>query len=437
MQVINPYTLESVEVEETIDVDTLFRKAQQAYLNWGRASVTERVERLKAGLEFLQSRRDSIITLMAAEMGKPVFQGRIEFDRTVEEWGYMLSHAESFLKPEKVDGAEIHFDPLGIVAVISPWNFPLLLPLRGIIPALLAGNAVIFKPSELSPRIGNVIGEILSPAVPLFVATGGKDLGAQVAALPVRAIAFTGSTATGKTIAREAASSLKKVTLELGGLDAAIVCADADIPRAAQAIVRANANNAGQVCNAAKRALVDARVYDQFCREAIDAASKLVYGDPLDDSTDIGPLVSKTQYHRVQDFLDDALAKGAEAHQVSVPRQGLLFPQTILMRVHSTARLLREEPFGPLLPIVPFSSEDEAIYIANDTRFGLTASVWTADQNSFRRIATQLEVGLVRHNTHASMQSGIPWGGAKESGLGRMKTKEGLREFANMKVLGV
>jgi acyl-CoA reductase-like NAD-dependent aldehyde dehydrogenase len=347
----------------------------------------------------------------------------------------MLSNAEKFLEPEHVDGAEIHFDPLGVVAVISPWNLPLLLPLRAIIPALLAGNTVICKPSELSPRVGLFLAEILSPDAPLFVATGGRALGAQLVELPVRAIAFTGSTAVGKAIARESASSLKRVILELGGLDAAIVLADADVSRAACEIVKANARNTGQVCNAAKRALVDESIYQRFCDEAIQAARKLVYGDPLHEKTDVGPLVSKTQSERVESFLADALAQGAKATQVEVPRQGFLFPQTILTQVPPTARLLREEPFGPLLPVLPFSTEEQAISMANDTPFGLTASVWTSDVCAFKRIADRLEVGLVRHNTHAAMQSGIPWGGAKESGIGRMKTKEGLREFTNVKAV--
>jgi acyl-CoA reductase-like NAD-dependent aldehyde dehydrogenase len=214
------------------------------------------------------------------------------------------------------------------------------------------------------------------------------------------------------------------------------VLADADVSHAAAGIVKANVSNTGQVCNAAKRALVHESVYEQFCNESIQAAQKLVYGDPLHEKTDIGPLVSQAQYERVQSFLADALAQGARAFKVDVPKQGFLFPQTILTKVPPTARLLHEEPFGPLLPVLPFSTEREAIMMANDTPFGLTASVWTSDASAFKRIAGQLEVGLVRHNTHAAMQSGIPWGGAKESGLGRMKTKEGLREFTNVKAVG-
>jgi phenylacetaldehyde dehydrogenase len=347
----------------------------------------------------------------------------------------MLTHAEEFLQPEVVDGAEIHFSALGVIAVISPWNFPVLLPLRGIIPALLAGNTVICKPSELSPRTAMAFVRAFEGVAPLYLAIGGKEMGAELVRLPVRAIAFTGSTVVGKSIAKEASNSLKRVVLELGGLDAAIVLADADIEVAAREIVRNNARNTGQVCNAIKRVLVHTGIYQQFLATAAEVIEQIVYGDPLDEKTEVGPLVSEVQYERVRSFLDDAISKGAKSISRTIEHQGFLFPQVLLTDVPSSARLLHEEPFGPLLPVIPFSTEAEAITVANETSFGLSASVWTRDSQAARRIAAQLDVGLVRHNTHAAMKSGIPWGGAKESGAGRMKTKEGLREFTNVKVI--
>jgi acyl-CoA reductase-like NAD-dependent aldehyde dehydrogenase len=270
---------------------------------------------------------------------------------------------------------------------------------------------------------------------PLVVAIGGKELGAKIVSLPVEAIAFTGSTSVGKAIAREASQTMKRLVLELGGLDAAIVLSDADIPTAAREIVGSNARNSGQVCNAVKRVLVHGSVYEKFLKEALKASQGLRYGDPLDPSTDIGPIVSQQQRDRVKGFLDDALAKGAKSYSRAVPEQGFFFPQTILTHLAEDSRLLFEEPFGPLLPIVAFSTEAEAVQVANNTRFGLTASVWTRDTSAMKRIAAQLDVGMVRHNSHTAMSSGIPWGGSKESGIGRMKTKEGLREFTNVKVI--
>jgi acyl-CoA reductase-like NAD-dependent aldehyde dehydrogenase len=435
MRVVAPFTLTEREVAEGPPVEELFARALGSYPVWREKSVAERASLLAKGLVQLQAKKGEIAVFIAEEMGKPIKHALLELERCEEEWSYMLSHAESFLAPERVEGAEIHFAPLGVVAVISPWNFPLLLPLRGIIPALLAGNSVVFKPSELSPRVGIAIGELFESEVPLLVAVGDKAVGARLVSLPVRAIAFTGSTSVGKSIAAHAAQSLKRVILELGGLDAAIVCCDADIEHAAREIVKANARNTGQVCNAVKRVLVHADVYDEFVRIARTAAQTLVYGDPLDEKTDVGPLVSKTQHDRVKEFLEDAQSRGAKVFSVDVSSQGYLFPQRILTDVPLEARLLREEPFGPLLPIIPFTTDEEAIRIANGTPYGLTASVWSKDATRARTIATQLEVGLVRHNTHAAMHSGIPWGGCKESGVGRMKTKEGLREFTDVRVV--
>ncbi len=436
LKVTDPFTGQVHEVQASCEVESAFECARQRFEPWRAKSVAERVLILEDAFDAFAARGAEMATLISQEMGKPVTLATLEINRAIEEWKYMLDNAERFLEPEKVDSAEIHFAPLGVVAVISPWNFPALLPLRGIVPALLAGNSVLFKPSELSPRVGIRISEILSGSTPLVPVVGGKEIGAQVVELPVSAIAFTGSTAVGKAIARQASYSMKRLLLELGGLDAAIVLPDADVPSAAREIVRANARNSGQVCNAVKRAFVHESIYESFAAAACEFARELSYGDPLDPKTDVGPLVSEAQLKRVRGFFDDAVSKGVRVFSVPIPSQGLFFPQTILTNVPNDARLLHEEPFGPLLPIVSFSSEDQAIQIANDTRFGLTASVWTADPSTASRIAARLDVGMVRHNTHAAMNSGIPWGGCKESGIGRMKTKEGLREFTNIKVIG-
>lgn len=435
MKVVDPYSGESAQVEEISDVESLFDSARCQLEAWLVKSVAERVCMLRGALEKFLIQADALARLISEEMGKPLSQAKLEIERSIEEWVYMLDNAERFLAPEVVGSAEVHFAPLGVVAVISPWNFPCLLPLRGIVPALLAGNSVLFKPSELSPRVGMCVANCMHGVAPLVVAIGGKELGAKIVSLPVAAIAFTGSTSVGKAIAREASQTMKRVVLELGGLDAAIVLSDADIQTAAQEIVRSNARNSGQVCNAVKRVLVHESVYEKFLEEALNAAQGLTYGDPLDPSTDIGPLVSEQQRDRVKGFLDDALAKGAKSYSRSVPDQGFFFPQTILTHLAKDSRLLFEEPFGPLLPILPFSAEQEAVQVANNTRFGLTASVWTRDASAMKRIAGKLDVGMVRHNSHTAMSSGIPWGGCKESGIGRMKTKEGLREFTNVKVI--
>lgn len=435
MKVINPYTEDSHDLPEATDASALYREAASRFDGWRGRPVHERVTCLREVLTSLVMRHDEVAACITNDMGKPLKLARLEVERTCQEWRYMLDNGEEFLAPEQLATAEVHFAPLGVVAVISPWNFPAMLPLRGIIPALLAGNSVIFKPSELSPQTGILLAKLFPSEIPLTLAVGGKDLGAKIVAAPVSAIAFTGSTAVGKAIAQEASHTLKRVILELGGLDAAIVRADADIGSAVKEIVTNNARNSGQVCNAIKRVFVHESLYESFVSHALTVARGLTYGDPREEGTDVGPLVSSTQCERVTAFLRDAVDKGATATSVSVPSRGFFFPQTFITDVPDSARLLQEEPFGPLLPILSFSSDEEAIRRANDTRFGLTASVWTRDRDAFLRIAAQLDVGMVRQNTHAAMDSGIPWGGCKESGIGRMKTKEGLRDFTNVKVI--
>lgn len=437
MLVTNPYTETTAEVDEVADLGKLYQRALSGAQGWRSQSVVDRVAVLReAYLECVRA-ADSLASLVTEEMGKPISLSRSEVSRALDEWRYMLDNAPQFLETKQLSGgARLHYRPLGVVAVISPWNFPFLLPLRGIVPALLAGNAVICKPSELTPRVALEFGRIISQHAPLEVAVGGKELGAQVVDLQVAAIAFTGSSAVGKWIAGRAATSLKRVNLELGGLDPAIVLGDADLNRAAQEIVRNNAANSGQSCNAIKRVLVHESIYKPFVARACEVAASLHYGDPHDPATDVGPLASAAQRDRVQGYLDDAVLKGAIAHRVTLSNtRGYFFPQTILTSVPSSAMLLREEPFGPILPIIAFSTIEEAVHIANDTPYGLSASVWSLDVATAQSVAADLVCGVVRINAHGALAPGIPWSGCKESGVGQTKSREGLREFTYIQVV--
>ena len=371
-------------------------------------------------------------------MGKPIRLARIEVERTIAEFSYSLQHAAAWLAQEPAPQGYVRYDPLGVVAVISPWNFPLMLPLRGIVPALLAGNTVLFKPSELTPRTAaafvTCFTKHLAPC-PLIPIYGDKPLGAALVNLPVSAVAFTGSTIVGKKIAASAANSLKHLSLELGGLDAAIVLDDAEISTAAVGIVKGNTANSGQVCSAAKRAFVLRSQFESFVAQAVKACQALRLGDPLDENTDIGPLVSEIQLQRVQSFVDDLVARGGKilCGGKRAPRKGFFFEPTIAIDIPKGARILSEEPFGPILPIVSVASVDEAVERANETDYGLTASIWTGNLSLAESLAGRLQVGSVSINAHVPGGPGTPWGGAKQSGLGRAKTKEGLREFTNVK----
>lgn len=446
MKTINPFTEETIEVPETESgaLQQIFTDAQLAQKAWTRLSVKNRLKQLQKVFDRLQRESEQFARLISEEVGKPIRFSRIELARTIEEFSYTLQHAAQWLADEKVPEESpqgiVRYDPLGVVAVISPWNFPILIPLRSIVPALAAGNSVVFKPSELSPRTALSVSKLFSDEISevpgiLSVIVGGKEVGAAVVELPVALISFTGSIATGKSIARSAADFLKRVVLELGGLDAAIVLEDVNVAKTAEEIVRTNAANSGQVCSTIKRVYVDKKIFEPFVNAAVEIAKKLSYGDPLDEQTDIGPLVSRGQLERVRSFFDDATKQGSRivSARTDLPEKGYFFSQQILTDIPRGTRVLHDEPFGPLLPIIPFSSTDEAIQLANDTRYGLNASVWTNDRTRAAEIAAQLEVGSVGLNSHRVAPPGVPFGGCKQSGIGRTKTREGLREFTNVK----
>jgi acyl-CoA reductase-like NAD-dependent aldehyde dehydrogenase len=443
MRTINPVTEESSEIVEfdAANLADLCRKVRAASVEWRQRLVKRRLESLSPLPGLLERKLEDLAQIISGEMGKPIGQARREVQVTISETKHTIDHAEEWLRREEVKDGYVEYAPLGVAAVISPWNFPLLLPLRGIVPALVAGNGVIFKPSELTPRTGLAVAELIRelPKLPadLFrCIIGGKDVGRAIVESDVDLIAFTGSTAAGKHIAQTAAGKLKRVLLELGGLDAAIVLRDANVKKAASAIVRNNASNSGQICCSVKRVYVEQPVYDEFVAEAQKVSEGLRLGDPAADP-DMGPIVSRTQLERVQAFVEDARKKGARIRTGGkrAGERGYFFPSTVITDVTPEMKLLHEEPFGPVLPILPVEDWHEAVELANSSRYGLAGSVWTTDEELGARVAGELEVGVAGVNFHGGTSPGCPWGGTKESGIGRMKTKEGLREFTNVRLV--
>lgn len=389
MQGIDPSTGQTAELPETA-IDSLpavYSELEAAQACWGRLEVKQRVKILATLVNPLRTDKEDLAQAIASEMGKPIVLARIEIDRTIDEMEHMLAIAEESLASHSAPQGYVRYDPLGVVAVISPWNFPFLLPLRSIVPALLAGNTVLFKPSELTLSCGQLLARQFErlreyTTQPIFSAVyGDKGLGAAVVELPVRAVCFTGSSFVGKRIAAASATTLKRLVLELGGLDAAIVLNDADICDAAKRLVLRNAANSGQVCNAVKRVYVQRSRYAEFLQIASEASRAIVIGNPLEETTEMGPLVSESQLARVKAFIADACQKGATVvcGGEQLQRPGFFLQHTVLADVPADAWLLREEPFGPVLPVIPFDTIDDAVVMANDTVFGLTASVWTSD----------------------------------------------------------
>ncbi len=341
--------------------------------------------------------------------------------------------------------AKLSFEPLGVVAVIAPWNYPWSIPFGEVAIALMAGNGVILKPSELTPLLGERIGVAFEKAgVPeglVRVLQGGGDVGAAVVESSVRKVFFTGSVATGYSVGGACAARMKGAVLELGGKDPAIVCADAELDNAIDGIAWGGFANAGQTCSGIERVYVVADVAERFVAGLRAAAERLAVGDPQSWDVEIGPMVSAEQAAIVAALVDDALANGAErlcGGPAEIPGSpGSYIAPTVLTGVGAEMRIMREEVFGPVLPIVIVADEEEAIALANRSDFGLGASIWTRDRPKGERMARRLQSGMVWINDHAYTHAAVQcaWGGIKDSGLGRTHSQFGFYECVEIKTV--
>jgi len=443
MNVTNPATEEIRQIVETPlqEIPSIVAESRSAAPAWRAVDVKKRAQIVAQIAPILVANADTLANLITLDMGKPLRFAKKEVLSMADKVQYLCEQAPGWLGDEPCGEGIIRFDPLGVFAVISPWNYPVYTALTGVVHALLAGNTVIFKPSEYTLSTGielnKLIRGILELAGGVFLSViGGKEHGKALLQQKVEGVFFTGSTAVGKVIAQEGASTLRRHILELGGMDAAIVLADADIEKSAHEIVRTNARNSGQICCSIKRVYVEDSVYEAFVKAAVVASNQVTYGPP-EGEFDMGPLVGEFQLAKIEAIVDDARKKGAQfltGGQRPASR-GYFYPSTVITGATQEMRLLTEEPFGPLLPIMPISSLSEGITRANDSCYGLTASVWTTNKERGREIAAQLDVGNVTINGHAAGGLGCPWGGAKESGVGRTNTKEGQRQFTNAKYI--
>jgi phenylacetaldehyde dehydrogenase len=439
MRHTNPTTEQLSEIEETpLDrIPEIVSTTRQAQTAWGPLSVAERATILRAHSKAIETRRDALREAITQDMGKPIRNSDIEVSRCVSAAEFLIDHAQEWLRPEPRDCGMIHFDPMGLGAAITPWNAPLVIPMFQILPSLLAGNAVVWKPSEFAPKTAQLYFDALTDFLPdnvVSVVVGGKDRGQALVEENFEFLTFTGSTATGRYIAERSARNFTRLQLELGGVDAALVLDDVDPVAAAEAIVKINASNTGQICCSIKRVYVEAAVYSDFVQAAAEASKRITVGDPREDVV-MGPLASQMQLDKCQDFLNDALQQGAvlQSGGSRLSRPGFFFPHTVLSDLNPNTRLLREEAFGPLLPILPVASAEEAVQLANSLPMALTASVWGKDSPRSKKIVSQLAGGVVGLNRHGVPPVGCPWGGARHSGMGRARSIEGMRECCNTK----
>ena len=426
-------------------LDRAVAAAARAFESWRHVDHASRRTALDALAEKLSDRREEFARSLTAEQGKPLSAAFGEVDRAAR----ILRTTAAFTVPVEIiedsdrRRVEVQYEPLGVVAVITPWNAPLLLAAGKIAAALITGNAVIVKPSPYTPLTTLLLGELardLFPPGVFNVLAGGDALGAAMSEHPgIQKVSFTGSVPTGKSIVRSAADTLAHVTLELGGNDPAIVLADVDVDAIAPRLFWVAFRNAGQICVAIKRLYVQTPVYDAMCDALVEIANDVRMGDGLDPETTLGPIQNAPQYARVKAILDDTLRTDARVLTGgTVPDgPGYFLPVTLVADIEEGTRLVDEEPFGPILPIIRFADVDDAIDRANRTTFGLGASVWSGDVERAMAIAARLEAGSVWVNHHGALDPAIPFGGVKQSGLGFVYSAEGLKAYMNRRVIHV
>ena len=454
----NPATLElvgSVRATPPDEVPELVAQAQRAQKEWAREPLAARKRVLVALARVLLERMDEVAAMVTAETGKPLMESfASELLVSVENVRWVAANLEQLLAAERVrfpqpylwhKRAWLLYEPHGVVAIVSPWNFPLAIPLTQAATAVAAGNAVVVKPSELTPLTGEWVErafrEAGAPAGLVGIAQGlGESAGDTVVrARGVSKVVFTGSVAVGRTIAAACAERLCPVTLELGGKDAMLVLDDADLERAVSGALWGSFFNCGQVCSGVERIYVDRSRYEDFTAALAERARALRLGPGDDPEAEIGPLISEEQRERVEDLVADAREHGADAlagaRRPDVGLPGWFYEPTVLAGGSRDARIEREEIFGPVVTVQPVESEDEAVRLANDSPFGLGASVWTRDGERARRVAARLEAGSVWTNDAAySYGTGnASWGGVKDSGIGRTHSKHGLYDSVRVK----
>lgn len=445
--VLNPATEQAVALCPRADEAQLklaVAAARRAFPKWAEAGEEARSQALTELADALEARAHEFAALLTAEQGKTLEAASFEVGGSIA----LLRFSAGLRLPDKIlrdDERSTIIEqryPLGVVAAITPWNYPLILLMMKVGPGLIAGNTMVIKPAPTTPlttlKFGELCGAILPPGV-INVIADENELGGKLTAHPdIAKVAFTGSTETGKKVAATAANSLKRMTLELGGNDAAIVLDDAD-PRAAAAGIFAGATlNSGQVCMAIKRVYCAESLYDALCEELALLANEAVVDDGAKQGTQLGPIQNKQQYDKVWDIIEDARQQGRIiAGGEREDRAGYFIKPTIVRDIANDARLVQEEQFGPVLPVLKYTDVEDAIARTNDSPFGLGGTVWSSNQERALAVASRIESGTVWINRHMDLPFDIPFGGAKQSGIGTELGHEGLEEFTQRRVVNM
>jgi len=447
IQSINPATgeiLESFKETSGQELDRVLTGAHAAFLQWREVPFARRAQRMREAAQILRTRRAEYARTMTLEMGKPIVQGEAEVDKCAWVCEYYADHAEAFLaeQPRETEASRsyVRFDPLGPVLAVMPWNFPFWQVFRFAAPALMAGNAGVLKHASNVPRCALAIEEVFREAgfprgLLSTVLVGSSAVAALIANPRIVAVTLTGSDRAGSKVAEQAGRELKKTVLELGGSDPFIVLADADLAAAARTAAEARLINSGQSCIAAKRFIVVEPVADQFLDRFLDELRSRRMGDPLVRGTQVGPQARIDLRDSLHEQVAESVKRGAKLLLGGeVPAgKGAFYPPTLLAAVDKGMPAFDEETFGPVAAVIRAKDEADAVRLANDSAFGLGASLWTQDRARAERMAAQIEAGSVFVNGVVKSDPRLPFGGIKRSGYGRELSEYGIREFVNVK----
>jgi succinate-semialdehyde dehydrogenase/glutarate-semialdehyde dehydrogenase/succinyl-CoA reductase len=442
---VNPATGEEIAKYSTMDKNQVFElvgKAKRAYPEW-KKDYEKRRSYIYNLVEYLKKNKVELAKVATSEMGKPLKESIGEVEKCAWALEFYADHGDSFLTDEVLNTdarkSFLTFEPLGVIGSIMPWNFPYWQALRFAAPCLMAGNVIVMKPSRVTMQSGIEIEKAFTESgIPdgIFqTVVGSVESANHLIDSDVNAVTFTGSTNAGAKVGERAASHLKKCVLELGGSDPFIVLDDAIIEKAAEGAVKGRFINCGQSCVASKRFFVGKNIADDFIELFIKKASQLRIGDPMSIETDIGPLSSKEGLETISGIVEDAKEKGAEILLGGSENEGkgFFYKPTVLTNVKPNMRIANEETFGPVAPITIVENESEAVKLANESEFGLGASIWTKDLAKADKMSRRIESGIVSVNNVVISDPRIPFGGIKHSGFGRELSRYGMLEFVNLK----
>jgi acyl-CoA reductase-like NAD-dependent aldehyde dehydrogenase len=443
---INPATEEVINTYEIVSKEQInekTKKAQNAHFDW-KKDMHKRADHIHDFAQELRKNKEDLAKLMTKEMGKAIKEARAEVEKCAWVMDYFADNGKIFINEEVINTdarkSTVVFEPIGVVGSIMPWNFPYWQALRFAAPSLMVGNTIVLKPASATMGCGLEIEKVFSRSgVPegVFqtVVLDGAGADVLIDSEDVNAVTFTGSVPAGGKVAQRATSQIKKCVLELGGSDPFIVCKDADIEKASSGAVKGRFVNNGQSCIATKRFVVVKDIANEFIEKFVQKTEKLKVGDPRSEDTDLGPIVNASGLKKIDSQIKDSVKEGAEilTGGEQIGSKGYFYKPTILKNVSPNMRVAQEEVFGPAAPIIVADDETDAVRLANDSQFGLGASIWTEDLDKAEKLSRMIRSGIVTVNNVVISDPRVPFGGVKKSGFGRELSRYGMLEFVNIK----